>query len=808
MTMMSSHVAPANTDAPGWPGHDPRWTSSAKSGVGTAYGSQSRVWFTISHGIVNEVYYPRVDQANIRDLGLIVTDGATFFSEEKRHATSTVAMLAPGVPGYRVTNTCAGGRYRIVKTIVTDPLRAVLLQDVRFEALVGGLSDYRIFALLAPHIGNQGRGNDGWAGEYKGVPMLFAQQGDCALALACSGDYAAMSCGYVGSSDGWQDLSVNKQLTQRHREARNGNIALTGEIDLSACRGRFTLALSFGSDAAEAGQNARAALLQDFDSVSTAFEEGWKGFQHQCAALEAKEDGASDDYRTSVAVLKVHEDKGHPGGIIASLSIPWGNYKGDHDLGGYHLVWPRDLVECAGGLLAAGDINGARQALCYLMCTQEADGHWAQNMWLDGTPYWSGIQMDETGLPILLADRLRRADALDGVSPWPMVRSAASYLVRNGPVTPQDRWEEQGGYSPFTLAVQVAALLAAADFADEAGETRISAFLRDTADDWNDHIEKWTYIAHSPLAERIGVDGFYARIGPPGTDRATEGHPRAAGGVGYEPLVSPDALALVRFGLRSADDPRIVSTVTLLDSVLKSETTNGPVWRRYNGDAYGEHVNGAPFDGGGVGRGWPLLAGERAHYEIAAGRPHKARNFLGVMRSQASSVGLIPEQVWDAPDIPRRELYNGRPTGSAMPLAWAHAEYVKLTRSLRDGRVFDMPPQTVQRYLRERRESALTMWCVNNKLRSMGIGKTLRVSTRSPALVHWSTDDWRSVHDTGSIESGLGIWYSDLSTSDLSDGATVRFTLFWIVSRQWEGTDFAVIVRASESGDARAVHSD
>jgi glucoamylase len=752
------------------------------------------VWFTISHGIVNEVYYPRVDQANIRDLGLIVTDGDAFFSEEKRHTTSITAMLAPGVPGYRLTNSCEGGRYRIVKTIITDPSRPVLLQDVEFESLVGRLRDYRLFALLAPHIDNQGRGNDGWAGEYKGVPMLFAQRGDCALALACSAGYAAMSCGYVGASDGWQDLAANKRLTELHPEARNGNIALTGEIDVGACHGRFTLALAFGRDSAEAGLNARGALLHSFEEAAASFESGWNDFHRACDAVALYDGCAPDDYRTSVAVLKTHEDKGHPGGIIASLSIPWGNHKGDHDLGGYHLVWPRDLVESAGGLLAAGDLTGARQTLCYLISTQEADGHWAQNMWLNGKAYWNGIQMDETGFPILLADLVRRADALDGVNPWGMVRLAASYLMRNGPVTPQDRWEEQAGYSPFTLAVEIAALLAAADFADEAGEHRVAGYLRDTADDWNDHIERWTYVSESKLGKQAGVDGFYARIGPPEMDITTAPQSQAPGAAGYEALVSPDALALVRFGLREPNDPRIANTVTVIDAVLKSETKTGSTWCRYNGDMYGEHVDGAPYDGSGVGRGWPLLAGERAHYEIAAGRPHDARRLLEVMRRQSSPGGLIPEQVWDGPDIPRRELFNGQPAGSAMPLAWAHAEFVKLTRSLRDGRVFDTPPQTVQRYVRDQRRSEVAVWCVNNKLRSMDAGKKLRVSTREAALVHWTVDEWRSAFDTQSIETGLGVWYADLPTRELPARSVVRFTLRWANTDRWEGNDFEVRV--------------
>src|SRR5580692_1178937 len=197
------------TAAPGAPGGESRWTSSAKSGVGTSVNAESQIWFTLSHGIVNEVYSPRLDQANIRDLGLIVTDGRDFFSEEKRHTNSDTQMIAPGVPAYNLANTCKQQRYRIHKTIFTDPRRPCLLQRVRFEALKGAMSDYQLFALLAPHLGNQGAGNDGWLADYKGLPMLFAQRDGTALALACSIPWRAGSCGYVGASDGWQDLQEN-----------------------------------------------------------------------------------------------------------------------------------------------------------------------------------------------------------------------------------------------------------------------------------------------------------------------------------------------------------------------------------------------------------------------------------------------------------------------------------------------------------------------------------------------------------------------------------------------------------------------
>lgn len=786
--------------APGWPGIEPRWTSSAKSGVGTSVTAQSPLWFTLSHGIVNEVYYPRLDQANIRDLGFIVTDGRSFFSEEKRQVSAQVGTVAPGVPAYELVNTCEGGRYRIHKTICTDSRRATLLQRVRFEPLQGRLADYRLFVLVAPHLANHGAGNDGWLGEHKGRPMLFARREEVALALACSLPWRAASCGYAGTSDGWQDLRANGHLTGLHPEARNGNIALTGEIDLTECDGEFVLALSFGSNASEAGQRALSSLIDPFDGLLAEYVAGWNDFQRQCRGIDAGDQPEPPLYRTSTAVLKTHLSNYFVGGMIASLSVPWGFSKGDNDLGGYHLVWPRDQVESAGALLASGDTADALDVLRYLLSTQEADGHWPQNMWLDGSPYWNGIQLDEAAFPILLADALRRRDALDGIDCWPMLRRAAGYIVRNGPVTLQDRWEEDGGYSPFTLAVVVAGLLGAADFADAAGENAIATHLRETADMWNARIEAWTYVTGTPLARKVGVEGYYIRIAPPEVADACspaqgfvpiKNRPPGDSELPMAQLVSPDALALVRFGLRAADDPRIVNTVKVIDALLKTDTVTGPLWHRYNDDGYGEHADGSPFNGTGIGRGWPLLGGERAHYELAAGRPEAADRLRKVMEAQAGAGGFFPEQVWDAPDMPERELYNGRPSGSAMPLVWAHAEYIKLVRSLRDGRVFDLPPQTVERYQVQKRSSPHFLWRFTHKSRLLPAGKLLRIETLAPAQVHWSSDGWQTIVDTDTRDTGLGLHVVDLPTSRVPAGTTIRFTFYWPEARRWEGTDFA-----------------
>jgi glucoamylase len=791
--------------APGWPGIPPRWTSSSKTGIGTALTRSSRVWFTLSHGILNEVYFPRVDMACTRDLGLMVTDGASFFSEEKRHCSFEFAAVEPGVPAYHLVNSELGGRYRIEKEVFADPHRNVVLQRVRFSAGQG--SNSHLYALLAPHLGNVGSNNNAWVGDYKGVPMIFAESSSgLALAFACSVPWKKMSVGFAGYSDSWQDLSRNFQLTNLYQRAENGNVALTGEIDLAACGGEFVLALGFGNMWAEAGEQVRASLMEDYDTLLRDYVAQWKGWQKTLLPLDRQVD--RDLYRASTAVLRSHESKDFVGGVIASLSIPWGFNKGDEDLGGYHLVWPRDLVETATGFLAAGATGDAVRVLHYLKVTQEADGRWPQNMWLDGRPYWNGLQMDEAAFPILLVDLLHRQvpGALGDLKNWwPVVKGAASFIACNGPVTQQDRWEEDAGYSPFTLAVEVAGLLAAADIAQAVGDAGIAPYLRDLADTWNENIERWTYSNDGGLAKQIGVDGYYVRIAPPETDCSaspTEGfvpiknRPPGQDGEAASHIVSPDALALVRFGLRAPDDPRILNTIKVIDALLKIKLPQGPCWYRYNDDGYGEHADGGPFDGTGIGRPWPLLAGERAHYELAAGNVSGAQELLRVMEHSTSGSRLLPEQVWDSADIPERELFLGKPSGSACPLVWAHSEYIKLVRSLRDGKVFDQPPQTVKRYGAEKRRSVYSEWRFNNKCRVMVAGKILRIAVMAPANLRWSSDDWKTANDLATLDTGAGIYVADLPTSQLPAGRSIVFTMYWPQGQRWEGTDFSVTVQA------------
>ncbi len=413
--------------------------------------------------------------------------------------------------------------------------------------------------------------------------------------------------------------------------------------------------------------------------------------------------------------------------------------------------------------------------------------------------------MDEVAFPILLVDSLWREapEVLHDLQRWwPMVKKAAGFLALNGPVTQQDRWEEDAGYSPFTLAVEIAGLVVAADLADSVGEPEIAAIpsrnrrrmerQRRALDlrGWRTGAANRSRGLLRPhrsarvRLRRIPISGFVAiKNRPPGHSVEPAVH-----------LISPDALALVRFGVRAADDPRVVNTVKVIDSLLRVQLPQGPCWYRYNGDGYGEHEDGSPYDGTGIGRPWPLLAGERAHYELAAGRPRSAEELLQVMEYSTNGTRLIPEQVWDAGDIPSLELFKGKPSGSACPLVWAHSEYIKLRRSLRDGKIFDQPPQPVRRYVAEKHPSPYFLWSFTNKCRTIPLGKKLRLVLPAPALVHWSFDQWQTSFDTETRDSGLGTHLAELPAEQHSAAEELAFTLYWLNDRRWEGTDFLVMI--------------
>ena len=785
-------------EAPGWPGIPARWTSSAKDGVGTALSEGSQVWFTISHGIVNEIYYPRVDQACVRDLGVIVTDGDTFFAEVKRDCETVVQRIEDGVPAFQLTSTHRGGRFRMINRVIADPRSNSIVLHIRLED--SSKMGLRTFCVLAPHLINAGAHNNGQRGEYKGHEVLYAVGGGTHLAMLASPPFLARSVGFVGVSDGWQQLSLRRRLTEQYDTATDGNVALSAELAAGA-DGASVLTVGFGRTEAEAAYHARTSSMSPFETILNDYSAGWRAWQSGLRTMERRAHG-QNMYRVSANILRAHETPTFPGGVIASLSIPWGFSKGDDDMGGYHLVWPRDLCEIAGGLLACGAHSEVRQILRYLRATQEGDGSWRQNYWLDGAPYWGGVQLDECAFPMLLLDMARREGALGlpDLQPfWPMVARAAAFVLRTGPRTKQDRWEENAGYTPFTLAVAIAALLAAAEIAEACDVEDLPALLRDTADAWNEQIEDWIYVEDTPLAREAGVAGYYIRVAPEspamgGPDVRgliqVRNHEAGSGAIAADELISTDAIALIRFGLRAPDDPRVLSTIAVIDRLLKVELPQGPGWHRYNLDGYGEKADGSPFDGAGIGRVWPLLAGERAHYALAAGKREEAEALLATIEAQTSPGGLIPEQVWDAAPIPERGLAPGKPTGSAMPLVWAHAEYVKLLRSLADGRVFDMPPHTMRRYLAKKPTARCRPWREDCPAAKVLAGQTLRLDLPDESIVRYTRDNWKTQADVGTSDKGLGLHVAELPTVGMEPGSNLVFTWRRKTDGVWRGQDF------------------
>jgi glucoamylase len=790
-------------EAFGAPGITPTWTSGAKSGVGTSASAKSLVWFTISQGILNEVYYPRIDTANIKDAQFLITTDSGF-SEEKSDTSHNIERIDPWAPAFRITNTCLSNRYRIIKRVTADPERNAILQHVQFEPLVGAMEDYSLYSLVIPHMANMGFENDAWTGEYHGHSMLFAARDGVCLAVMNSLSFSKLSVGYVGTSDGWSDISQHHAMTWEHTHAHHGHVMLTGQIDLPA-DGTFTLAFAYGATPEEAAQQAYESLEKGFDSCLAEYIREWnertKGFRD----LSAYSGDDGELYRSSIQVFLSHEDKRMLGGTVASLAFPWGDAQpADGSVGGYHLIWPRDLVETATARLAVDDIEGARKILMYLANIQAETGGWHQNNWLDGRAFWDGVQLDETAFPVILAWRLYDIDALDGFDPWPMVLKAACFLVQTGPVTQQERWEEDGGYSPSTLATTITALLCAADLAANKGEPSLAAYLAYVADWWASNLDAWTYTSNSLLDPELPA--HYERLNTivmtkPDISDPNEGtipirnlSPDEPSEFPARDVVDAGFLQLVYFGVRSPHDPYILNSIKVVDKVLKEEFPEGPSWHRYNHDGYGEHTNGDPFQGWGVGQVWPLLTGERGHYELAAGNMDEAGRLARTMENFAGDPKLLPEQVWALPDIPDKGLYRGKPSGSAMPLVWAHAEYIKLLRSIADGDTFDKVHLVAERY-KDGPPPLRNVWRFNHKISSTKIGEPLRIEVLANATLHWSTDNWKIVNDSEMIDSGLGTRYYDLPASVVDNQTIFIFTLYWQEAQKWEGTDFAIQIR-------------
>lgn len=786
----------------GAPGIAPRWTSSAKEGLGTAYHTSCRLWFTLSHGIVNEIYYPTVDQPNTRDFQFLISDGETFCHEEKRDLDHRIEYPERDCPFYRLTNSERGGRYRLIKHVLTDPHRSVLLVHTRFEILDHSLlGKLHLYAILTPHLARHGGGNSGWSSEIGGNKLLHAERKGLHLVMGCSSGFSRRSVGYVGASDGWQDLMNDFKMSWEFQAAEDGNIGLTGEINLQG-GDEFAIAVALGGTYQSTVAKLLQSLAEPFDVHREAYVRQWQRTvinpKHDFSDHTA--DGGSM-YRLSRCILLAHEDKIFQGAMVASMSIPWGEAKDDRDLGGYHLVWTRDLVQSATALLATGQTGTPLRALIWLAAIQLPDGRFPQNSWINGEAYWGSVQLDEIAGPILLAWRLHcQGVTLGRFDPGIMMFRAAAFLIRHGPVTAQDRWEESAGYSPSTLATVIAGLVCAAEFAIQCHEPDTADFILDYADWLAAHVEEWTVTTCDESVE--GFRRHYIRINP--TDLETP-DPHAdpnttilalANGGGLHParnIVGGDFLHLVRLGIRAADDPVVRESVEVMDRVLKRDLPQGPGWRRYNFDGYGQKDDGGAFDGTGVGRSWPILTGERGHYELAAGRDPMP--FISTMEKFANAGGMISEQLWDEADLPDGRMRRGQPTGAAMPLCWSHAEYISLVRSAHDGVCFDRVEPAFRRYVVKRVRSRHEIWTFRHPLRRMLPGKGLRIIVTAEAAIVWSANDWAGTHSVDTTtDSTLNLWFADLPVENCPAEAAIEFTFFWKQDQRWEGRNYSVVL--------------
>lgn len=719
----------AAADAPGAPGGGTAWTTGAKQGLGTSATTTSKVWYTLGQGITHEVYFPTLDIANVQDMQYVVSDGSTFTQLERDHTTRQVVLTDPRSLTYRQVNTATNGRYRITKTYTTDPARPTVLIQTRFEVLTGG--PLSLYVLYNPSLNNTGSGD---SGAHSGS-HLVASDGSVASALAVSTGFTQRTSGYgATSSDGYVDLSANHVLDNQYDTANTpGNLVQMGQVPVGTDT-TFTLALAYGPNRTDASANATASLTAGFSSVNASYNDGWHSYLDSLSAVPTSitANGLTTQYNVALMTLKAHEDKTYLGANIASTSNPWGQaVDGNSTQCGYHAVWARDLYQVSTAQMAAGDTAAANRSVDYIFNFQQrADGSIVQNTRVNGSATcFTGTQLDEVAFPIILAWQLGRTDA----GMWSDVERAADYIVANGPYAQQERWEEESGYSPSTIAAAIAGLVTAADLATANGDTAKAATYLATADNWQANIQSWTYTTTGSL----GDGDYYIRVGDDTdpNDGANREINNGGGNHDERSIVDAGFLELVRLGVKPADDPAIAGSLPEVDSTIRVNTPNGAVWYRYNHDGYGETSTGGPFTGAGIGRLWPILTGERGEYELANGRP--ATSYLTTMAAAANTGFMIPEQVWDRASA--HGFTFGEGTDSATPLAWSMAQFVRLAHSIDAGAPVETPSIVQARYAGG---STCTATAVSFEVNATTVwGQNIFVVGNRPELGSWNTNN-------------------------------------------------------------------
>lgn len=692
------------------------WTTGAKGGMGTAFyepslgPSVSNVWFTLAHGVLTEVYYPTVSQPNLQTMQFVISDGKTFIDYESADTEHQCTLLTCKGLVYQQINTSNSHKYQVSKTYITDPNRHTVLIQVEFQVQAGSLSDYDLFLYINPVLSNNANDDMVQIKRTSDGTCIVAQDSQTSMAVLSTLPITTVTAKNIGDAPSITDwtqqvLDADEQTNTSVAEGP-GDIHILAQLDSHGQQNHvsFTIALGFGTSVEAAMQETLASLHFPFSTVASNYIRGWESYVER---LDPPSAGSSVQYYASAMTLKAHEDKLHPGAIVASLSIPWGQSvpASDSNIGGYHLVWVRDLYQIASSLAAIGDRPTAHRALAYLAAIlQRPDGSFPQNAWVDGTPYWHGLQHDQVAFPVLLAHQL-------GGNKFylSLVKPAADFLLRHGPWTDQERWEENSGYSPSTMAASIAALVVAAEMAREHGDYTPAAHYLAKADKWFAQLDALTVSKRGPLSSHP----YYIRINntlDPDDDDWIE----IKNGGGWHrknEIVDAGFLELVRLGMKAPDDALITNSLNVIDKVLMYETPHGPAWYRYNHDGYGEHTDGSPYDGSGHGRPWPVLTGERGEYEVALAasacrtspkQVFGADRLLAALECLANEGLMIPEQVWDDFSPGPWGIHPTGGTGSATPLAWAMAQYLRLSKCIETGRIVEMPTIVQERYLSPR----------------------------------------------------------------------------------------------------------
>ncbi|HEX6728375.1 MAG TPA: glycoside hydrolase family 15 protein [Pyrinomonadaceae bacterium] len=683
--------------APGGPGGDAHWPSARKDGFGTAHNLHSKVWFTLGEGILTEVYYPTLDTPNVQSLQLIVITPEGRVETEKDDTLHSIELADQGRSlSYRQVNKARTDEYTIYKTYVTDPVRNVLVIDVSFRAWRTDSSRYKLYVYYDPSLRNSGMHDSAWSN----AGALLSSEKEISSALISKPAFVEVNTGYLSQSDFLTQLRGGK-TPEHYDRATDGNVVQVGRPSSPSIVFsnwiRFSLALGFGKTHEEALKEASASLDKGFERARREYESEWYSY---LAALPRVDPSYQTQFNLAAMMLTALEDKTYRGGMIASPSIPWGGGPNANAPGvsGYHAVWSRDLYQVATAFLAIGDRAAANRALDYLFKVQQkADGGIPQNSWVDGRPLGGGLQMDQVALPLVLAYQLERHDQ----DTWlKHVKRAADFIVTHGPTTEQERWEEEKGYSPSTIAAEIAGLICAAHTARRNGDINSATRYERVADLWAKNVNKWT----ATTTGKHGDGKYYLRITEnENPDDGARIEINSGGGTFDErEIVDAGFLELVRLGIKPANDPLVLKSLTVVDQILMARTNAGDGWYRYNQDAYGEQNDGGPYNARtGRGRLWTFLTGERGQYELALGRKALARRRLQTMLRFANEGGMLPEQVWDRPV--RAGIVSGSGTGSATPLAWSLAQFIRLAVSLQRGYNVDTPRIVADHYLRKGR---------------------------------------------------------------------------------------------------------